>query len=172
MKELFLSEPNIIYAESFKNYALAYKKINDSHYYNKYKLALENFQGYLDLLYNYSIGRDLAIDDVITSTFWLIDQKEVVGVVRIRHKNVEFAGNIGYDISPNYRNKGYGFHLLQLSLEKSLSIGLDEVILTCTINNIPSKKIIEKNNGKFLETIFNKEDKEYMLKYSITLTNN
>lgn len=54
MKELFLSEPNIIYAESFKNYALAYKKINngqflesifnkeDKEYMLKYSITLTN----------------------------------------------------------------------------------------------------------------------------------
>ncbi|WP_061996842.1 GNAT family N-acetyltransferase [Clostridium sp. ATCC 25772] len=170
MKGLFLVEPNKNYQKSFENYALAYRKINDEHYFNKYKKALENFQDYLDDLDDYSKGNNLPQGDVTTSTFWLIDKKEVVGVVRIRHEEVECAGHIGYDISPDYRNKGYGFQILKLALERSIKIGLEEVILTCNIDNTPSKKIIEKNNGKFLGTIFDEEENEDMNKYSITLT--
>lgn len=169
MKDLFLVEPSTTYEKSFINYALAYKEINDAHYFNKYEKALENFKNYIDILYSYSIGNNLADGDVITSTFWLVDKKEVVGVTRVRHQEVEFAGHIGYDISPIYRNKGYGSHILRLALDKSKNIGLKEVILTCDINNAYSKKIIEKNNGKILEIIFNKEDNKYLYKYSITL---
>lgn len=172
MKDLFLVQPNKNYQKSFENYALAYRKINDEHYFNKYKKALENFQDYLDDLDDYSKGNNLSEGEVITSTFWLIDKKEVVGVVRIRHEEVECAGHIGYDISPNYRNKGYGFQILKLALERSIKIGLEEVILTCNIDNISSKKIIEKNNGKFLGTIFDEEENEDMNKYSITLITN
>ncbi|MBU5225131.1 GNAT family N-acetyltransferase [Clostridium senegalense] len=172
MKDLFLVQPNKNYQKSFENYALAYRKINDEHYFNKYKKALENFQDYLNDLDDYSKGNNLSEGEVITSTFWLIDKKEVVGVVRIRHEEVECAGHIGYDISPNYRNKGYGFQILKLALERSIKIGLEEVILTCNIDNIASKKIIEKNNGKFLGTIFDEEENEDMNKYSITLITN
>ncbi len=88
MKDLFLIEPNKKYQKSFENYALAYKKINDEHYFSKYKKALEDFQDYLEDLHNYSKGNDMSQGEVITSTFWLIDRQEVVGVVRIRHQEV------------------------------------------------------------------------------------
>lgn len=95
-----------------------------------------------------------------------------MGVVRIRHQEVEYAGHIGYDISPNCRNKGYGFQILKLALEKAIKIGIEEAILTCKIDNTASKKIIEKNNGKLLGTIYDEEENEYLYKYSITLTPN
>ncbi|BCZ47216.1 acetyltransferase [Clostridium gelidum] len=172
MKDLFLVEPNKQYQKSFENYALTYRKINDEHYFNKYKKALENFQDYLNNLQNYSKGNELPQGEVVTSTFWLIDKKEVVGVVRIRHQEVECAGHIGYDISPDYRNRGYGFQILKLALGKAINIGIEEVILTCNIDNTASKKIIEKNNGKLLGTIFDEEDNEYLYKYSITVATN
>ncbi|WP_105616376.1 GNAT family N-acetyltransferase [Vallitalea okinawensis] len=173
MKDLFLVKPNKRYQKSFENYVLAYRKIDDEHYFNKYKKALKNFQDYLNDLNNYSKGNDLPQGEVITSTFWLIDEKEtVVGVVRIRQQEVECAGHIGYDISPNCRNKGYGYQILKLALRKVMKLGIEEVILTCNIDNTASKKIIEKNNGEFLETIFDKEENEYLHKYRITLTTN
>lgn len=167
---LFLTEPDKKYQNSFQNYALAYRKINDEHYFNKYKKALENFKDYLNDLYNYSDGKNLPEGEVATSTFWLICKNEVVGVVRIRHQEVECAGHIGYDISPDYRNKGYGLQILKLALEKAIKIGLKEVILTCNVNNTASRKVIEKNNEKLLGTIFDEEENEHLYKYSITLT--
>lgn len=170
MKDLFLVEPSKEYEKSFENYVLAYRKINDEHYYNKYRKALENFQDYLNDLHNCSKGKNLPQEEIATSSFWLIDKKEVVGVVRIRHQEVECAGHIGYDISPDYRNRGYGFQILKLALEKTINIGIEEVILTCNINNLASKKIIEKNGGKFLGTVFDEEESETLYKYSITVT--
>lgn len=168
MKKLILVEPNNKYQESFENYVMAYRKVKDEHYFNKYKKALEDFQEYLEDLYNYSHGIDLSKEEVKTSTFWLIDKKEVVGVVRIRHQEVDCAGHIGYDISPYCRNKGYGFQILKLALEEAVKIGIEEVILTCNIDNTASKKIIEKNNGILLGTIFDEEENEYLYKYNIT----
>jgi predicted acetyltransferase len=172
MEDLLLVKPNEKYQKSFENYALAYRNICEEHYFRKYRKALENFQSYLNDLHDYSNGKDLAQGEVATSTFWLIDKKEVVGVVRIRHQEVECAGHVGYDISPDYRNRGYGLEILKLALEKVKEIGIKEAILTCNVDNIASKKIIEKNNGKLLGTIFDEEENEYLHRFSITLTTN
>lgn len=169
MNNLFLTEPHEQYEKSFKNYALTYKKINDEHYFNKYKKALDDFSCYLKYLYKSSNGINLSYGHVGCSTFWLIDKDQVVGVVRIRHQEVDYAGHIGYDISPNYRHKGYGSLILTLALEKAIKIGLAQVIMTCNITNIASKKIIEKNNGVLLGIVFDEEENEHLLKYSISL---
>lgn len=170
MSDLFLSEPNIHYKKSFQNYALEYEKINDDYYFKKYKKALDHFQDYLDDLFNYAEGKNLPQGDMAVSTFWLIDHNEVVGVVRIRHQEVEYAGHIGYDIKPDCRNKGYGSEILKLALEKAAIIGLDEVIITCSIHNTASKKIIEKNNGNLLGTVFDPEENEFLYEYQISRT--
>ncbi len=169
MGDLILVEPDKTFQKSFENYALSYRKINDKQYFNKYKKALENFQEYLNDLRNYSEGNELPKGEVITSTFWLIDKIDVVGVLRIRHQEIESAGHIGYDISPDCRNRGYDFQILKLALEKAKKIGIEELILTCNIDNAASKKIIEKNNGKLYGIIFDEEENEYLYKYSIFL---
>ncbi|WDV48022.1 GNAT family N-acetyltransferase [Clostridiaceae bacterium M8S5] len=171
MKDLFLVEPCKKYQNSFKKYASAYRKINDTHYFNKYKKALENFDNYLKDIYNCSMGINLLHGEVMTSIFWLLFKEEIVGVVRVRHQSIDTAGHIGYDISPNHRNKGYGNQILKLALKKALKLGIKEVILTCNIDNIASKKIIEKNNGKFISTLYDKEDHEYLSKYIIKQIN-
>jgi len=170
MKDLFLAVPSKEYQKSFEDYVLAYKNVGDNHYINLYRKGFENFNEYLKDLHNYSIGIDLPEGYVATSSFWLIDNNEVVGVVRVRHQEVEFCGHIGYDISPCYRNKGYGTEILKLALEEAGKIGIKEAIVTCNIDNLSSKKIIEKNNGQLLGTIFDEEENEKLYKYCIAIT--
>jgi len=171
IKKLVLVKPSKDYQNSFEKYVVVYKNINDKHYYDMYKNALDNFDKYINDLDKLSKGIDLRLGLVTTSTFWLIDNDEIVGVTRIRHKEVAAAGNIGYDISPIYRNKGYGTQILKLALEKANAIGLKDVIVTCTLNGKASKRVIEKNNGTLLEIIFDPDDNLELYKYKITNTN-
>ena len=167
MKDLYLAEPSKEFQKSFENYVLAYRDAKDDIYFDKYKKGLENFDEYLNNLINLSKGIDVPEDWVPTSSFWLIDDHEVVGVVRIRHQEVSTAGHIGYDISPLYRNKGYGSQILKLALENAMKLGIFEAMVTCNVDNIASRKIIEKNNGELLGTIFDEEENENLYKFRI-----
>jgi len=169
--DLFLVEPNKKYQKSFENYVLAYKNSDDNDYFTRYRKGLEDFDGYLNDLQNISKGIDLPQGWVKTLTFWLIDNSEVVGVVRVRHQDVGTDGNIGYDISPSYRKKGYGTEILKLALVKAEKICIKEAIVTCNTENIPSKKIIEKNNGKLIGSVFDEEENENLYRFSILTSN-
>ncbi|QAA33781.1 GNAT family N-acetyltransferase [Clostridium manihotivorum] len=167
MEKLFLAEPSKAYEESFKEYALAYKEANETYYFEKYGKALDNFDEYINNQIKLSKGINIPEGYVTTSTFWLICNQAVVGVVRVRHEELESAGHIGYDIAPCYRKKGYGTEILKLAIEKAKLIGIAEPIVTCNTNNEASRKIIEKNNGKFLGQIFDEEENEYLFKFKI-----
>lgn len=171
MGDLFLAMPSKEYQQSFENYVLSYKKANDDFYFHLYEKALSNFDGYINDLDAHSKGINVPRDWVTTSTFWLIDAHEVVGVARVRHREVECAGHIGYDISPCCRNKGYGTQILKLALEEAVKVGIKEAIVTCSTDNISSKKIIEKNNGELLGIIFDEKENENLYKYRIVLSN-
>lgn len=168
MEKLFLSEPSKKYEKSFKDYVENYKKINDEFYFSIYEKALENFDEYIKKLKDNSQGINVADGWVPYSTFWLIDKEEVVGVIRVRHKEIEYAGHIGCDISPLKRGSGYGTEALRMSLKKAKDLGIKEAIVTCDVENKASKAIIEKNGGKFIETIENKDENEVLYKYSIS----
>ncbi|MBS3994859.1 MAG: hypothetical protein KGZ33_03615 [Alkaliphilus sp.] len=60
-----------------------------------------------------------------------------------------------------------GNQILKLSLEKAKKMGIKEVILPCNIDNTASKKIIEKNNGQLLITIYDEDQDEYLYKYVV-----
>lgn len=164
MNKVFLSEPQKEYEASFQAYAKAYERTQEVEYFHKYKPALDNFDEYLNWLKNCENGRNGVI---ATSSFWLIVQDEVVGVVRIRHQEDPSGGHIGYDISPDHRKLGYGNLILSLALEKARDFQLEEVVVTCEISNVVSKKIIEGHGGIYTGTIYDEEDDEHLFRYVI-----
>lgn len=168
MENLFLAKPDKKYQKSFEQYVLSCKAINDKEYYDKYKQALEDFDGYVNIL-NLSFTEITELYDVVTSTFWLIHENDVVGVVRVRHEEVETAGHIGYDISPMFRKRGFGSEILKLALIEAKKIGIKDAIVTCNVDNVYSRKIIEKNNGKLLGTVYDPEEDEHLYEFSIPL---
>lgn len=166
-EKVFLVEPNKKYQNSFEKYVKAYKDINNRHYYDIYTKGLDDFDKYINQLKRLSKEADLHLGFVTTSTFWLIAGEEIVGITRIRHKETVADGNIRYDISPIYRNKGYGTIILKLALEKAKEIGLKDIIVTCALTSIASKKVIEKNNGNLLEIVYDSDENQELYKYKI-----
>lgn len=97
-------------------------------------------------------GKNLPANWVPASTYWLVDSaNRIIGTVNIRHRlneRLEFrGGHISYYIRPSERNKGYGTRLLSLALNLCRSLGINKVLITCKKDNLPSKRVIEKNGG-------------------------
>lgn len=170
-----LLEPSIKYKKSFLESLEEYQneEKTDMHFrnehYNKLKKGeLEkNFQTYIDKELAKAKGLGLPKEYVPDSVYWLIDDDEYVGRVNIRHTLTEnllrLGGHIGYDIRLSKRGRGYGKRILELALDKAANLGIKKVLITCNVNNIASKKIIEANGG-ILEN--REEDK---LRYWITI---
>lgn len=108
-----------------------------------------------------------------SSTYWLIDNNEMVGVVNIRHCLTELlfkaGGHIGYGIRPSKRGKGYATKILSLALEKSKELHLDKVLLVCNSTNAASNKVI-LNNGGISDEDFIDEQNNILKRYWIGLT--
>lgn len=91
-----------------------------------------------------------------TCYVFIIEDK-IVGVGSVRHYLNEylekFGGHIGYSIRPTERKKGYGSKALELLINQAKKMNIEKILITCNINNIGSKKVIENNNGKFINQI-------------------
>ncbi|MFQ9924504.1 MAG: GNAT family N-acetyltransferase [Beduini sp.] len=64
----------------------------------------------------------------------------------------EFAGHIGYSVDEPYRGRYYAYQACKALEEFILSLGYDHVLITCSPDNIASKKTIEKLGAEFVET--------------------
>lgn len=106
----------------------------------------------------------------------LDENDQIIGIIDNRWNEVpvlmEFGGLIGYSVRPSKRGNGFANQMLKLSLSKMWESGKKEVLISCKDFNIASKRTIEKNNGKYIETYHNEEDGYVYLKYIIYKENN
>jgi predicted acetyltransferase len=85
------------------------------------------------------------------SEFWLVDNKEYIGTVIIRHELdqhlIKVDGHIGYGIRPLRRKNGFGKLILELALAECSKLGIKRIPITCHLDNLATRKIIEYNDG-------------------------
>jgi predicted acetyltransferase len=101
---------------------------------------------------DHSQGRHLPDGWVPATTFWQIDDGEVVvAMSNLRHALTPFlsnhGGHIGYYVAPAFRGKGYGTQVLAATLPEARKLKLDRVLLTVDSDNEPSVRVIEGNGG-------------------------
>jgi predicted acetyltransferase len=117
-----------------------------------------DFTSYVQGLLRLDDPAHLEPGKVLDSEFWLVEDLEFIGRVALRHELHErlrlYGGHIGYEIRPSQQRQGLGTLILKLALEKARDIGLERVLLTCDVDNLGSRRVIEANGGE-LEGEFN-----------------
>jgi len=112
----------------------------------------DDFNLLLDKLKDFANGVNLPEGYVPSSTLWLVDQGELVGVTNIRHflndNIMHCGGHIGLGIRPSYRGKGLGSLLMKLSIVYIRNMGINEIHIHCYKNNLASSKAITANGGQ------------------------
>lgn len=108
--------------------------------------AYNNFDALLEKLNNFSLGINLPKGYVPSSTLWLIENDELIGVTNIRHflnADIEHCGgHIGLGIRPSYRGKGIGKVLMKLSIEQLFAMGISDIHIHCYKHNVSSAACI------------------------------
>lgn len=119
-------------------------------------VSLLDFPTFLQLKVNESRGIGLPEGFVPQRIFWLYLDGLPIGIGKLRshlnHRLKEEGGHISYGILPEYRNQGYGTRLLEGLIDIGSRKGIVRFFLTCQVDNVASRRVIEKNGG-VLESI-------------------
>jgi predicted acetyltransferase len=165
-----LIEPTVNFKEDF--YALAEEFTAEGD--DRYRDVITNFESFIQQCANEAAGLNLAPERVPQSTFWLVrNDRRILACSRVRHVlNAylkEEVGQIGYDVRPSERRRGYGTQILRLTLDKARDIGLKRILITADTSNIGSWRVIEKNGGMLWSEAVSRETKELLRKYWMEL---
>lgn len=88
---------------------------------------------------------------VPTTSWWYVDGTRYLGRLGLRHRLtehlLEIGGHIGYDVRPSQRRKGYATAMLVTALPSARALGIDAALVTCDVDNVGSRKVIEAAGG-------------------------
>lgn len=88
---------------------------------------------------------------VPTTILWYVCGRHYLGEFVVRHDlTPELAvsgGHIGYSIATPWRGQGYGTRILTAGLAECRRLGLLRVLVTCGVDNEPSRRVILANGG-------------------------
>ena len=88
---------------------------------------------------------------VPATELWWVEDAEVLGRVGIRHRLtpalLEVGGHIGYDVRPSARRRGHATAMLREALMVALGLGIESALVTCNVDNVGSRTVIERNGG-------------------------
>lgn len=131
------------------------------------------FSEMLEILEKERRGIDLLSGRVPHTMLYAFVGEQIVGRLSVRHHLNENlskrGGHIGYAVAPAFRKKGYATQIVQQGLEYCRSLGLTELLVTCSDENTPSIKLIEKFGGVLIEKSWDEQQKEFLRKYNIKL---
>jgi len=105
--------------------------------------------------------------DVPVTELWYVDGDRYIGTVMVRHELTRAlrhdGGNIGYHVVPGQRRRGHATAMLGAACEWCRDRGLAQILVTCSVDNIGSRRVIEANGGKL------EADSAGVLRYWISL---
>ena len=85
------------------------------------------------------------------TVLWFAEGREFIGRLSIRHDLNEMlrevGGHIGYDVRPSARRRGHGTEMLRQALPVAHDLGIDPALVTCDVDNVASRRVIEANGG-------------------------
>jgi len=112
----------------------------------------DGFATYVDWLRSQALEESLRPDGYVPSTtLWLVDGEAYLGRIAIRHRLTpqlrEVGGHIGYDVRPSARRLGHATAMLRGALPVARALGIESTLVTCDVDNVASRKVIEGNGG-------------------------
>ena len=162
MQRLQLIKPSLEYKNQIVDMLEEWTLFNNTHETNHSPGAIfahdyRDFDSYL--AYFEKAETNPIEGHVPSSTYFALDKERnvMVGAISIRHYLNETlkngGGHIGDGIRPSERRKGYATEMIALALDICRNMKLDKVMISCSRDNIGSKKSIINNGGVYERTV-------------------
>lgn len=88
---------------------------------------------------------------VPATELWWVEGDEFLGRVAVRHRLtpvlLQAGGLIGYDVRPSVRRRGHATAMLREALYVARRLGIEHALVTCDVDNVGSRTVIERNGG-------------------------
>lgn len=101
---MFLVRPDVSYAQAFGRLVADFRAAGEEKTVHKVVAGEADFPRYVASLEAEAAGAPSGAPAARISTFWLLADGEIVGIVRVRHRPAravaEERGHIGYDVAP------------------------------------------------------------------------
>ena len=138
----------------------------------------------VDLREYYRVSEKQALDHIPTVYYeiYIHDSNIKVGSIDLRlsiEDDMYYYGNVGYNIIQQYRGNNYAYYACLVLFEIARDeFDMEELIITCSPDNIASYKTLRKLDGELVELIkvppnhqlyAKGETSKYIFKYKIDL---
>lgn len=88
---------------------------------------------------------------VPSTVFWYVAGEYYLGTLVVRHELTpelaEAGGHVGYHVVAPWRRQGHATRMLAAGLRQCRLLGIDRVLVTCAVDNEPSRRVILANGG-------------------------
>lgn len=98
--------------------------------------------------------------------------RKVIGAINIKLSmtdDIALFGHIGYSVCPSERRKGYATSMLRDVLPMCRMQGFGEIIVSCFLTNIASRKVILRNGVEYESSVIIPGSGNELERYKITL---
>lgn len=110
-----------------------------------------DWRGYIAEHSRRQFGVGLPVGAVPASYLVAVSDGVIVGRSSIRHRLNDklriVGGHVGYCVLPQFRRRGFATEICRQSVSIARTFGVDRVLLTCDVENIASKTVIERCGG-------------------------
>lgn len=172
MKNIVLRELNINDEKAFLKGLQEWENEGLSWYTFIWKPEM-SFQEHLKKLEEYKDQKNLPSHFAPNTMYYAFLENQIIGRFNLRHQLnenlLQRGGHIGYAVSPLHRRQGFALEILRQGLDHARHLNHKKVLITCSDDNVPSWKIIEKLQGQLEYKILDPQENELIRRYWIDL---